>query len=361
MKLNIAYPATGAQKLIEIEDEHKVRFFYDRRMGNEVAMDSLGDEWKGYTCRIAGGNDKQGFPMKQGVLTTGRVRLLMAKGVSCYRPRRTGERKRKSVHGCIVDSSLSVLSLVITKKGEGELPGITDKVVPRRLGPKRASHIRKLFNLTKDDDVRQFVVRRPLKEKEGKKLRTKAPKIQRLITPRRLQRKRFRVSLKKKRAEKSKGEAAEYAKLLTQRVKEEKERKESAKRRRSSASRSSDTGKTTPQPSVTEKAPKKTGKVPAKAPEAALQVVGGAKKSDQPAAKKGAAAPAVQAKSAAAAPAAKGKGDSKPAKEAAPKKAAPVAAAAKEQAPAKKAAAPAPAKKEAAAAPPKQSGAAKKK
>ena len=55
--------------------------------------------------------------MKQGVLTTGRVRLLMAKGVSCYRPRRTGERKRKSVHGCIVDASLAVLSLVITKKG----------------------------------------------------------------------------------------------------------------------------------------------------------------------------------------------------------------------------------------------------
>jgi len=271
MKLNIAYPATGAQKLIEIEDEHKVRFFYDRRMGNEVQMDSLGDEWKGYTCRISGGNDKQGFPMKQGVLTAGRVRLLMSKGSSCYRPRRTGERKRKSVHGCIVDASVSVLSLVITKKGDGDLPGITDKTVPRRLGPKRASNIRKLFNLTKDDDVRQYVVRRPLKEKEGKKLKTKAPKIQRLITPRRLQRKRFRVSLKKKRAEKSKSEAAEYAKLLTQRAKEEKERKDQAKRRRSSASRSSDTDKAA---AVPEKAaaPKKTGKVPAKAPEVALKV-----------------------------------------------------------------------------------------
>ena len=52
--------------------------------------------------------------------------------------------------------------------GEAELPGITDKTVPRRLGPKRASNIRKLFNLTKTDDVRQYVVRRPLKEKEGK-------------------------------------------------------------------------------------------------------------------------------------------------------------------------------------------------
>ena len=38
-------------------------------MGTEVEADLLGDEWKGYILRIAGGNDKQGFPMKQGVLT----------------------------------------------------------------------------------------------------------------------------------------------------------------------------------------------------------------------------------------------------------------------------------------------------
>ena len=67
--------------------------------------------------RIAGGNDKQGFPMKQGVLTNGRVRLLLSKGHSCFRPRRSGERRRKSVRGCIVDSNLSVLALVILKKG----------------------------------------------------------------------------------------------------------------------------------------------------------------------------------------------------------------------------------------------------
>ena len=48
----------------------------------------------------------------------GRVRLLLSKGHSCYRPRRDGERKRKSVRGCIVDANLSVLALVIVKKGD---------------------------------------------------------------------------------------------------------------------------------------------------------------------------------------------------------------------------------------------------
>ena len=54
--------------------------------------------------------------MKQGVLTHGRVHLLLSKGHSCYGPRRTGERKHKSVQGCIVDANLSVLNLVIVKK-----------------------------------------------------------------------------------------------------------------------------------------------------------------------------------------------------------------------------------------------------
>ncbi|XP_066590977.1 small ribosomal subunit protein eS6 [Prorops nasuta] len=239
MKLNVSYPATGSQKLFEISDEHKLRIFYEKRMGAEVEADSLGDEWKGYVVRIAGGNDKQGFPMKQGVLTNGRVRLLLSKGHSCYRPRRDGERKRKSVRGCIVDSNLSVLALVIKRKGEQEIPGLTDTNVPRRLGPKRASKIRKLFNLSKFDDVRQFVVKRPI-QKEGKKERRKAPKIQRLITPLTLQRKRHRVALKKRRCLSRKEQATEYAKLLAQRQKEAKNRRqEELKRRRSASMRDS--------------------------------------------------------------------------------------------------------------------------
>merc|ERR1712212_474218 len=208
--------ATGCQKLIEIEDDRKLRVFFDKKMAQEVPGDSLGDEWKGYVFRICGGNDKQGFPMMQGVLINGSVRLLLGAQHSCYRPRRTGQRHRRSVRGCIVDANLSVLHLIIIKKGEAEIPGLTDTTIPRRLGPKRAGKIRKLFNLTKDDDVRQYVVRRPLPVKEGKPEpstpKTKAPKIQRLVTPQRLQRKRHIMSLKRNRCVKAKQEATLYAK-----------------------------------------------------------------------------------------------------------------------------------------------------
>ncbi|XFG09951.1 hypothetical protein AB1E19_013575 [Capra hircus] len=153
MKLNISFPATGCQKLIEVDDERKLRTFYEKRMATEVAADALGEEWKGYVVRISGGNDKQGFPMKQGVLTHGRDRLLLK------------------------------------------------------------------------DDVRQYVVRKPL-NKDGKKPRTKAPKIQHLMTPRVLQHKRRRIALKKQRTKKNKEEAAEYAKLLAKRMKEAKEERQ---------------------------------------------------------------------------------------------------------------------------------------
>ncbi|KAL9705371.1 hypothetical protein quinque_008889 [Culex quinquefasciatus] len=68
---------------------------------------------------------------------------------------------------------------------------------------KRATNIRKLCILTKEDDVRQFVVKRPLPEMDGKKTKLKAPKIQHLITPVVQERKRRRLDVKKLRARRS--------------------------------------------------------------------------------------------------------------------------------------------------------------
>ena len=180
----MACSETGLQKCIEIDDDKKLLPFFDKRMAQEVYGDSLGDEFVGYRFRITGGNDKQGFPMKQGILTNQRVRLLLKKGSSCYRMRKRGERKRKSVRGCIVGSDLAVLNLVVEKKGPAEIEGLTDTQVAKRLGPKRANNIRKVFTLEKADDVRGYVdlFRRKFVGNNGKDV-NKGPKIQRLITP----------------------------------------------------------------------------------------------------------------------------------------------------------------------------------
>jgi len=227
---------TGCQKLIDIDDENKLRNFYDKRMATEVEGDFLGDDFKGYIFRISGGNDKQGFPMMQGVLTNQRVRLLMRKGMPCYRQRRKGERKRKSVRGCIVSSELSVLCLVIIKKGENEIPGLTDTERPKRYGPKRANKIRKLFNLTKKDDVTKFVIKTKVTKKSGKTIE-KSPKIQRLTTPVVLQRK-MRVRRRKKRQfKKNQAEARVYNELLLKLQKDKMQAEKIAKMRKRSRSR----------------------------------------------------------------------------------------------------------------------------
>ena len=69
-----------------------------------------------------------------------------------------------------------VMQLVMIKKGEQDIPGLTDDNKPRRLGPKRAANIRKTFNLQKEDNVCSYVVRR----EAGKK--KKAPKVPRHLT-----------------------------------------------------------------------------------------------------------------------------------------------------------------------------------
>jgi small subunit ribosomal protein S6e len=160
----------------------------------------------------------------------------MKKGYPCFRPRRKGERKRKSVRGCIVSSELSVLSLVIVKKGESEIPGLTDVERPKRYGPKRANKIRKLFNLTRRDDVTKFVIKTKVTKKSGKVIE-KSPKIQRLTTPVILQRK-MRVRRRKKRQfKKNQAEAKVYNELVLKISKDKKNAERLAKMRKRSRSR----------------------------------------------------------------------------------------------------------------------------
>jgi hypothetical protein len=44
----------------------------------------IGEDFAGYIFKITGGHDKQGFPMRQGVLASGRVRLLLPVGMLCF-------------------------------------------------------------------------------------------------------------------------------------------------------------------------------------------------------------------------------------------------------------------------------------
>ena len=184
MKINVAYPRNGTVKQFEVSDDTIRRGnLFDFRLGQDVDGSLFGEQFQGYVFRLKGGSDKQGFPMMMGVLANARVSLLLKRGAVNFNTFRgkNGERRRKSVRGAIVAADIAVLNVTVVKVGETPIEGVTDVTLPRRLGPKRASKIRRLFNLGKDDDVRRYVVRRKV-EKDGKKIRFKAPKVQRLVS-----------------------------------------------------------------------------------------------------------------------------------------------------------------------------------
>nr|UXY87170.1 40S ribosomal protein S6 [Cryptomonas sp.] len=214
MKINISNPKNGCQKTVVIENEHDLRVFYDKSITSEVNATALGPEWEGYILKINGGQDKQGFPMKPGVITNRRVRLLLSKGtIGCkgYTMKK-GERKRKSVRGCIVSPEIGLLNLSIVKEGN-EIPGLTSLAQQRIFGPKRSSKIRKTFILSKGDDLRKYTIKKLNQKLMGNGL-SKHPKIQRLVTPIWLQRKRFKIQKKKNHLIKTKMQLSDYGRKI---------------------------------------------------------------------------------------------------------------------------------------------------
>lgn len=167
----------------------------------------------------------------------------MGEGSTYYRPRRDGERRRKSIRGCIVAGDLAVLNLVIVKSGDVPLVGLTDEASnrPNRLGPKRANKIRRVFNLSKEDDVRKKVITRTFTTKKGKTI-SKRPKIQRLVTPVTLQRKRAYAAQIKTARVKAKTERADFERLKKQRAGERRESELKVKAARRSSRKSAKQG-----------------------------------------------------------------------------------------------------------------------
>ena len=184
MKLNISYPIAGTSIKVVLDDRHAIEQLNGYRISSEIKGEMLNKDYAGYIFKITGGTDADGFPMMQGILTDSRAKLLLGGRCVGFIPKRDGERRRKSVRGCIVGHDISCLNLVVLERGEKDIEGLTNKSYPARRFPKRASKIRKLYNLpATEQDLSKFIVRRQVTSASGKK-KVKSPKIQRLVTKR---------------------------------------------------------------------------------------------------------------------------------------------------------------------------------
>jgi small subunit ribosomal protein S6e len=120
-KLNISGGKEGSgkgmSKLIEI-DEKKFRF-EGMKIGEVVKGGLIG--FPNYEFEITGGSDSSGFPMRKDVHGPVKKRILVSKRGIGYRPRRKGERKRRTVRGNEVTTDMTLINLKVLKYGEAEL------------------------------------------------------------------------------------------------------------------------------------------------------------------------------------------------------------------------------------------------
>jgi len=117
--------------MVELQNEEKLNELIDKKIGDEIDGKVISETFEGYTFKIVGGFDKDGFAMKNGVLTQAKKRILLTKGCSMFRFRkgyhRSGIRKRKLVRGCIVSNDIKILHLKVIKKGANPIPGLTEE------------------------------------------------------------------------------------------------------------------------------------------------------------------------------------------------------------------------------------------
>ena len=253
MIINIAYPDNGTQKKFEYKDEKQYAKLYDYKIGDEVSGDIFGEGFDGCIFRVTGGSDKDGFGMKNGVLTKTKKKLLLGPNTSGYRSKREGTSMRKTVRGAIIGGNIASINLILLQKGEKELTDLTDVKVSRRLGPKRANKIRKLFNLPRHSDfrgqqshdkikvhnidVQRAVVKRMTKEIGDKKY-YKAPRITRLLTTKRIRRKTVKRSQNILRIKANQEAHKQFDKLMAEKKKKQHEKEEAARKQSMHSSKS---------------------------------------------------------------------------------------------------------------------------
>jgi len=83
----------------------------------------IGDEFDGsivgldgYTLKITGGSDKNGFTMKKDVPGTRRIKSLLTGGIG-YHPKADGVKRRKTVRGNTIADDIVQINSVVVNEG----------------------------------------------------------------------------------------------------------------------------------------------------------------------------------------------------------------------------------------------------
>jgi small subunit ribosomal protein S6e len=123
-KVILSDPESGKSQVVDLDGPRAVPLV-GRRLGETLDGAALG--FGGYKVRIAGGSDKDGFPMRSDVHGGVKTRIVMAQGVG-FHPACEGQRRRKTIRGSIITEEIVQINMAIvekSKKAEKEKPKVT--------------------------------------------------------------------------------------------------------------------------------------------------------------------------------------------------------------------------------------------
>lgn len=117
-----------AYKVVVSEKEQTHQFEVED--GSALNGLSIGEEFDGsivgldgYTLKITGGSDKNGFTMKKDVSGTRRIKSLLTGGVG-YKPKSKGVKRRKTVRGNTIADDIVQVNTVVTEAGSKSIADI---------------------------------------------------------------------------------------------------------------------------------------------------------------------------------------------------------------------------------------------
>lgn len=111
-KIIVSDPERGTSSVLELE-EARASPLIGRKLG-EIIDGSIVN-LPGHKVQIMGGSDKDGFPMRQNVHGGVRRQVLLSGGVG-FKPKSTGERRRKTIRGNVITDEIVQINMKTVEK-----------------------------------------------------------------------------------------------------------------------------------------------------------------------------------------------------------------------------------------------------
>ncbi len=101
-----------------VVEQDKAISVVGKKINEEISGDLFG--MSGYTLKITGGSDRDGFPMHPEIQGQGRRRALLHKPPG-FNPTHQGQRRRKTVRGNTISNDIAQINVKVVKTGEKPL------------------------------------------------------------------------------------------------------------------------------------------------------------------------------------------------------------------------------------------------